>query len=150
MTALCLTGCVTNSPGLPNIFLIAVNTSSMGELRVGYFGKAHLIGKAASAPVTECQPRICVQMLRMPRFMRASKRQPKLRRHPLCGISSLRQFRPLYWPRAGRACPTASNHSSINCPPAAEEYILLPGGLRRCGFHPQPPIISHQGLHPGE
>ncbi|KAJ0126831.1 Uncharacterized protein HZ326_30068 [Fusarium oxysporum f. sp. albedinis] len=35
---LSLTGCVSDSPGLPSIFLVAINSSSTAELRIGYFG----------------------------------------------------------------------------------------------------------------
>ncbi|KAH7323086.1 hypothetical protein B0I35DRAFT_192952 [Stachybotrys elegans] len=35
---LALTGCVSNSPGLPSIFLVALEVNNSTELRVGYFG----------------------------------------------------------------------------------------------------------------
>ncbi|EGU81563.1 hypothetical protein FOXB_07924 [Fusarium oxysporum f. sp. conglutinans Fo5176] len=34
--------CVSDSPGLPRIFLVAINSSSTAELRIGYFGKLSL------------------------------------------------------------------------------------------------------------
>jgi hypothetical protein len=38
-SALSLTGCSADSPGLTNIFLVSLNSSKEAELRVGYFGK---------------------------------------------------------------------------------------------------------------
>lgn len=39
LAALSLTGCISASPGLPNIFLAAIRVPGGVELRIGYFGK---------------------------------------------------------------------------------------------------------------
>ncbi|KAH6873644.1 hypothetical protein B0T10DRAFT_466176 [Thelonectria olida] len=51
---LSLTGCVSNSPGLPNVFLVAMNSSSVAELRVGYFGNA------LTAPIRRLYTGVCL------------------------------------------------------------------------------------------
>lgn len=38
-TALSLTGCISNSPGIPNIFTLKISTNAGLELRLGYYGK---------------------------------------------------------------------------------------------------------------
>lgn len=38
-TALSLTGCISNSPGIPNIFTLKISTDADLELRLGYYGK---------------------------------------------------------------------------------------------------------------
>ncbi|KAF2470848.1 uncharacterized protein BDR25DRAFT_196405, partial [Lindgomyces ingoldianus] len=54
--ALSLTGCVSQSPGVPNIFLVKLQskgntTFPIPEIRVGYFGKGHsLLGQLTCQP----------------------------------------------------------------------------------------------------
>jgi len=36
---LVLTGCVSTSPGIPNLFLASIEAPTLPVIRVGYFGK---------------------------------------------------------------------------------------------------------------